>query len=210
MRSDVLSCNGHAGPCMGPLVFCFRITLPYWRVASCCGPVCQTASFLREAGVRKGDAVCVYMPMVPELPIAMLACARIGAVHSVSTASCSPARVPAPTLVPLALCTRLWTRKSVHGVERVERVLYSLEGSEKTHTPIPYVPGPLCAVAASVRAPHLLQKSLPCRCRRYAAGVPGRRRWCLGGSRRSRWSGAWETARRRCCSRAVRCGGGRR
>ena len=34
-------------------------------------------------GVKKGDAVSIYMPMVAELPIAMLACARIGAVHSV-------------------------------------------------------------------------------------------------------------------------------
>jgi acetyl-CoA synthetase len=41
------------------------------------------ANYLRSAGVNKGDAVSIYMPMVCELPIAMLACARIGAVHSV-------------------------------------------------------------------------------------------------------------------------------
>jgi AMP-binding enzyme len=41
------------------------------------------ANWLRSVGVKKGDAVCIYMPMLPELPIAMLACARIGAVHSV-------------------------------------------------------------------------------------------------------------------------------
>src|SRR5262245_63106553 len=41
------------------------------------------ASALRKHGVRKGDAVTIYMPMIPELPIAMLACARIGAPHSV-------------------------------------------------------------------------------------------------------------------------------
>ncbi|MFB6257882.1 MAG: acetate--CoA ligase [Flavobacteriales bacterium] len=41
------------------------------------------ANVLREQGVAKGDRVCIYMPMVPELPIAVLACARIGAVHSV-------------------------------------------------------------------------------------------------------------------------------
>ncbi len=41
------------------------------------------ANWLRSVGVRKGDAVALYMPMVCELPIAMLACARIGAVHSV-------------------------------------------------------------------------------------------------------------------------------
>ena len=41
------------------------------------------ANWLKAAGVRKGDAVCIYMPLVCHLPIAMLACARIGAVHSV-------------------------------------------------------------------------------------------------------------------------------
>lgn len=45
--------------------------------------VCQFANALRSLGVQKGDRVCIYMPMVPELPIAMLACARIGAIHSV-------------------------------------------------------------------------------------------------------------------------------
>ncbi|VDM27323.1 unnamed protein product [Toxocara canis] len=41
------------------------------------------SAFLRSRGVRKGDVVAVYLPMIPELPIVMLACARIGAVHSV-------------------------------------------------------------------------------------------------------------------------------
>ncbi|KAG6548991.1 hypothetical protein Mapa_009433 [Marchantia paleacea] len=45
--------------------------------------VCQVANFLRAKGVKKGDRVCIYMSMICELPIAMLACARIGAVHSV-------------------------------------------------------------------------------------------------------------------------------
>ena len=45
--------------------------------------VCQFANVLKSKGVRKGDRVCLYMPMVPELAIAVLACARIGAVHSV-------------------------------------------------------------------------------------------------------------------------------
>jgi long-subunit acyl-CoA synthetase (AMP-forming) len=43
----------------------------------------QLANYLRQRGVKKGDRVCIYMPIVPELPIAMLACARIGAVHLV-------------------------------------------------------------------------------------------------------------------------------
>ena len=45
--------------------------------------VCRFANGLKSLGVKKGDRVTIYMPMVPELPIAMLACARIGAPHSV-------------------------------------------------------------------------------------------------------------------------------
>jgi acetyl-CoA synthetase len=45
--------------------------------------VCRFANVLRAHGVRAGDRVAIYLPMVPELPVAMLACARIGAVHSV-------------------------------------------------------------------------------------------------------------------------------
>jgi acetyl-CoA synthetase len=45
--------------------------------------VAQVANVLRDFGVRKGDRVAIYLPMIPELPISMLACARIGAVHSV-------------------------------------------------------------------------------------------------------------------------------
>lgn len=45
--------------------------------------VCQFANVLKNNGVKKGDRVCIYLPMVPELAIATLACARVGAVHSV-------------------------------------------------------------------------------------------------------------------------------
>jgi acetyl-CoA synthetase len=45
--------------------------------------VCKFANVLRKFGVKKGDRVSIYLPMIPELPIAMLACARIGAIHSV-------------------------------------------------------------------------------------------------------------------------------
>ncbi|HMH24500.1 MAG TPA: acetate--CoA ligase [Puia sp.] len=45
--------------------------------------VCQFANVLKNNGVKKGDRICIYMPMVPELTIALLACARIGAIHSV-------------------------------------------------------------------------------------------------------------------------------
>ena len=45
--------------------------------------VCQFANVLKSLGIRKGDRVAIYMPLVPELAIAMLACARVGAVHSI-------------------------------------------------------------------------------------------------------------------------------
>ena len=45
--------------------------------------VCQFANVLKNNGAKKGDRVCIYMPMVPELAIAVLACARIGVIHSV-------------------------------------------------------------------------------------------------------------------------------
>ena len=57
-----------------------RRTLTYhdlWREVN------RFANVLKGLGVRRGDRVTLYMPMTPELPIAMLACARIGAVHSV-------------------------------------------------------------------------------------------------------------------------------
>jgi acetyl-CoA synthetase len=45
--------------------------------------VCQFAHVLQNNGAKKGDRICIYMPMVPELAIAVLACARLGAIHSV-------------------------------------------------------------------------------------------------------------------------------
>ncbi|MFT4903121.1 MAG: acetyl-CoA synthetase, partial [Thalassomonas sp.] len=45
--------------------------------------VCKCANVLKSNGAKKGDRICLYMPMVPELAIAVLACARIGAIHSV-------------------------------------------------------------------------------------------------------------------------------
>ena len=57
-----------------------RRTLTYWELF---GEVNRFANVLRGLGVERGDRVAIYLPMVPELPVAMLACARIGAVHSV-------------------------------------------------------------------------------------------------------------------------------
>jgi len=52
--------------------------------------VCKLANGLKSRGINKGDRVCIYMPMVPEAAIAMLACARIGAIHSVVFGGFSP------------------------------------------------------------------------------------------------------------------------
>jgi acetyl-CoA synthetase len=52
--------------------------------------VCKFANVLKSRGVKKGDRVCIYMPMIPETAVAMLACARIGAVHSVVFGGFSP------------------------------------------------------------------------------------------------------------------------
>ncbi|PZR58475.1 MAG: acetate--CoA ligase [Candidatus Meridianibacter frigidus] len=52
--------------------------------------VCRFGNALRKLGIKKGDRVAIYMPMIPELPIAMLACARIGAAHSVIFGGFSP------------------------------------------------------------------------------------------------------------------------
>ena len=52
--------------------------------------VCKFANVLKKHGVKKGDVVTIFLPMVPELPIAMLACARIGAIHSVVFSAFSP------------------------------------------------------------------------------------------------------------------------
>ena len=52
--------------------------------------VCKLGNVLKSRGVAKGDRVCIYMPMIPEAAVAMLACARIGAVHSVVFGGFSP------------------------------------------------------------------------------------------------------------------------
>ena len=57
-----------------------RKTLTYWDLHR---QVCKFANVLKGLGVEKGDRIAIYMPMIPELAIAMLACVRIGAVHSI-------------------------------------------------------------------------------------------------------------------------------
>ncbi|MFF3703671.1 MULTISPECIES: acetate--CoA ligase [Pseudomonas] len=62
-------------------------TLTYRQVHQ---QVCRLANVLRQRGVKKGDRVCIYMPMIPEAAFAMLACTRIGAIHSVVFGGFSP------------------------------------------------------------------------------------------------------------------------
>jgi len=57
-----------------------RWTITYAQLLA---DVCRLANGLRKLGVKKGDVVAIYLPMIPELPVALLACARIGAAHSV-------------------------------------------------------------------------------------------------------------------------------
>jgi acetyl-CoA synthetase len=56
------------------------ITLTYKQLYN---RVCRFANVLKRNGAKKGDRICIYMPMIPELAVAVLACARIGAIHSV-------------------------------------------------------------------------------------------------------------------------------
>ena len=62
-------------------------TLTYQQVHS---EVCRLANVLKKHGVRKVHTITIFMPMIPELPIALLACARVGAVHSVVFSAFSP------------------------------------------------------------------------------------------------------------------------
>ena len=64
-----------------------RRTLTYWDLYVA---VNQFANVLKSLGVRKGDRVAIYLPLIPEVAVAMLACARVGAIHSVIFAGFSP------------------------------------------------------------------------------------------------------------------------
>src|SRR5256885_9950835 len=72
--------------------------------------VARLAGALRRQGIAQGDRVIIYMPMVPEAVMAMLACARIGAVHSVGFGGCPPHRAahthptPGPRAHPAPCC----------------------------------------------------------------------------------------------------------
>lgn len=74
--------------------------------------VCIFANVLKNNGAKKGDRICIYMPMIPELAIAVLACARIGAIHSVVFAGFSSTALAAR--INDAECNILLTADGVH------------------------------------------------------------------------------------------------
>jgi acetyl-CoA synthetase len=80
--------------------------------------VCRLANVLKSRGVKKGDRVCIYMPMVPEAAYAMLACARIGAVHSVVFGGFS-ADALADRILDAGSCTVITADESVRAGQYV-------------------------------------------------------------------------------------------
>jgi acetyl-CoA synthetase len=90
-----------------------RWTITYQQLLD---DVCRFANGLRKIGIEKGDRVAIYMPMIPQLPVAMLACARIGAAHSVIFGGFSPDsiidRVNDSECVALITADQGWRRGS--------------------------------------------------------------------------------------------------
>ena len=114
--------------------------------------VARVANVLKAQGVRKGDRVCIYLPMIPELAYTMLACARIGAVHSVVFAGFSADALRDRILdagcrivvtaneglrggKPIPL--KATVDRAIEGVDLVERVLVAA----RTETEVPMRPG---------------------------------------------------------------------
>ncbi|MFI2743269.1 acetate--CoA ligase [Zhouia sp. PK063] len=95
--------------------------------------VCRFANVLKSNGIKKGDRVCIYMPMIPELAIAMLACARIGAVHSIVFAGFSSSAIA--SRINDAECKMLITANEVYrGTKRINLKSICDEALKKTPT----------------------------------------------------------------------------
>ena len=98
--------------------------------------VCRFANALKSRGVKKGDRICIYMPMVPQAAVAMLACARIGAIHSVVFGGFSPEALRSRILD--ADCSVLITAdEGVRGGKRIPlkaNADVALEGCAKVHS----------------------------------------------------------------------------
>ena len=76
--------------------------------------VCRFANVLKAKGVKKGDRVCIYLPMIPEAAVAMLACTRVGAVHSVVFGGFSPEALK-DRILDSACCMVITSDEGVRG-----------------------------------------------------------------------------------------------
>ncbi|MDX2250274.1 MAG: acetate--CoA ligase [Bacteroidia bacterium] len=114
--------------------------------------VCRMANVLKANGVGKGDRVCFYMPMVPELAIGVLACARIGAIHSVVFAGFSSSSLADrinDASAKMVICSdgNFRGAKSIPVKSVVDEAIVSTHSVEKvlvlkhTHTPVDWIPG---------------------------------------------------------------------
>ena len=100
--------------------------------------VCRLANGLKAHGVKKGDRVCIYMPMIPEAAYAMLACARIGALHSVVFGGFSPSSL-ADRILDADCQTVITADEGVRGGRRVplkRNTETALASCPKVHTVI--------------------------------------------------------------------------
>ena len=75
-----------------PVIAASTVTTPHREITyrELHEQVCRFANLLKAQGVKRGERVTIYLPMVPEAAVAMLACARIGAIHSIVFAGFSP------------------------------------------------------------------------------------------------------------------------
>jgi len=120
-------------------------TLTYQQLHS---EVCRFANVLRKYGVKKGDRVFLYLPMIPELAIAMLACARVGAIHSVVFSAFSADALKnrmldcEPKLIVTAdvdchkgkvVNLKEKVDEALHGYDGVEKVIIVCQGDSKLH-----------------------------------------------------------------------------
>ena len=98
--------------------------------------VCKLANALKARGVKKGDRVCIYMPMIPEAAYAMLACARIGAIHSVVFGGFSPEALK-DRILNADACAVITADEGVRGGKRIplkRNADQALESCPAVHT----------------------------------------------------------------------------
>src|SRR4030043_1684802 len=110
--------------------------------------VCKFANVLKKHGIKKGDRVSIYLPMILELPVAMLACARIGAIHSVVFGGFS-----ADALKDRMLDCGSTVLVCVDGYYRGGKIIRSKENAEEALTACPEVKNVFVVKRANVDVP---------------------------------------------------------